>query len=632
MAQRKNQKQPQTDLFGSPIEEPEPDLDTYISPEMEHYREYVQGYTVEQLHQIRKCLGFEFKRGDKNALVSATLGFLSLLGEEQQFNKWFDSLPSYLSLALEEATFKGFIDAGMVETAAGRPILKGDRVYYYDDYRTIRPDVRLGVFDLYRRYDRTLLVLQPLFRLLLSSWLPAPSGYLASPCAEQAGEGWSAAETMSESMPLLLKSLGQLLADYWKRDKTLRRGLNKTDVKELRKSSAFPSFPIAGKLGIDPIELVARFLMIDPRQLDVAGTTDIRDFIKGLVSDFFTAPESGEVLSGYTAIDSSFEFSALCPHLSGSRGSRRYSSVFSAYPAARYIFQTLITMMAKSGAWFNVNEIAESIRMQPITFTIFWNSYGSSEILLKGEALDLPEGPIEPNDWENGFTPDVYLEHYLITIPLLKSYCYLMAALGLLEIEETAPAKLLTKKGKLIPISPAEALTRARITGFGAWCLGASEEKPELREVRYEAIADRELPLVTYRGQSLECKVFLERIGDPIGEDRFRMSEARFIRDCTSKADIDRRIAEFHRLIADEPAAHWEELFSRVQERARLFEDEEPCVMIKLPDDRELRRAFLEDKKLASLVVRAEGARIVVREQNYRKLRKALEEYGVLKG
>ena len=142
----------------------------------------------------------------------------------------------------------------------------------------------------------------------------------------------------------------------------------------------------------------------------------------------------------------------------------------------------------------------------------------------------------------------------------------------------------------------------------------------------------QELPLVTCRGQSLECKVFLERIGDPIGEDRFRISEASFIRDCTSPEDIERRIGEFHRLIAKDPAEHWEELFSRIRERARLFEQEEDCVMIQLPEDRELRRLFLEEKKLASLVLRAEGGRIVVKRKNYKKLRKALEAYGVLKG
>ena len=54
--------------------------------------------------------------------------------------------------------------------------------------------------------------------------------------------------------------------------------------------------------------------------------------------------------------------------------------------------------------------------------------------------------------------------------------------------------------------------------------------------------------------------------------------------------------------------------------------------MIHLPEDRELCRLFIEEKKLASLVVLAEGGRIVVKQRNYKKLRKDLEAYGVLKG
>ena len=47
-----------------------------------------------------------------------------------------------------------------------------------------------------------------------------------------------AEETLSESMPLLLKAIDQLLEDQSRHEKILRRGLNKTDIKELRKSNA----------------------------------------------------------------------------------------------------------------------------------------------------------------------------------------------------------------------------------------------------------------------------------------------------------------------------------------------------------------------------------------------------------
>ncbi|MFP4564274.1 MAG: hypothetical protein ACLFRY_13300 [Spirochaetia bacterium] len=597
------------------------------------YTDLFERLTVGQLHEIRKCLGFDFKKGNKDALITAVLGFFSLLEKEEQFHRWFESLPSYLSLAIKEASFKGYIDAEQVEKAAGKSVSMGNRSYHYDYYKT-NPDLRLGIFDLYRKHDRRLLFMKPLFRKLMVSLLPPPPDYSLGPCAEQDSSGWSAAQTLSESMPLLLKSIDRFLEDRSLHEKILRRGLNKRDIKDLRKSSAFPAFPAflqeAGSV-IDPINLIARFIMIDPEQLELFRTKDVRDFIKGLITTFFTIPRSGRIVSNYLMIDSSFEFSVLCPHLSKGQGARWYHSLFHPHPPARSLFYQIITGMAESKDWFDVDEIAESIRMQALSFSILRNDYNASELFVKGEELLLPEGPVTIKSWEKGFVPDIYLTHHLITKPLLKGYCCLTASLGLLEIDVEEPAKLLTKNGKPAPISPCEGLTRARITPFGAWCLGISKDKPELRRVSYEAIADRELPLITYRGQSLECKVFLERIGEPIGEDRFRVTEASFIRDCRDEEDIENRIDEFHRLIAKDPAGHWEELFSRVRERARLFDHEEPCVMIQLPEERELRRLFLEDKKLSSLVVRAEGGRIVVKQENYKKLRKALEAYGVLK-
>jgi hypothetical protein len=634
------------DLFGNPIGEPSRDPAgsagpaAHISPKMEEYREFFESFTVEKLQRIRLCLGFEFKKGNKAALVSAALGFFSLLEETVRFQEWFESLPSYLSRALEEASFSGHIEADLVEEMAGEPVLVETRYSYYERYQ-INPDLRLGIFDLYGNYDRKLLFLTPIFRKLMATMLPKPSHYTINRCAEQDAGGWSAAETISESMPLLLRSIGQLLQDKSNHEKILRRGINKREIRELRMSSAFPSFPLGAKTGTDPIDLITRFLMIDPEQLIGFGaasgtvsenTKDVRDFIKDLVTTFFVLPPSGKIISHYLLVDSSFEYSVLCPHVSKGRGPRLHRSFFNHYPPARSIFHQMLNIMAGFGGWFDVEEAIESLRMQALPFTIFRNEESAANLIVKGETLLLPEATIETDGWEKGFIPDIYLTHPLITGPLLKGYCYLMASLGLLEIREVEPEKRLVKNGKFSPVSPFEALSRVRVTPFGAWCLGTSQEKPELREAHYEAIADRELLLVTYRGQSLECKVFLERIGDPIGENRFRISEASFIRECRNEEEIEHRIGEFYRLIARDPAGHWEEFFARVRERAALFDHEEPCVMIRLPEDRELRRLFLEEKKLSSLVVRAEGGRIVVSQGNYKKLRKVLEEYGVLKG
>lgn len=613
------------------------DFEEDISPEMESYREYIDSFTVVQLQAIRECLGFDFRNGNKAALVSALLRFFSGLEDEERFQDWFQSLPPYLSRAIEETTFRGHIHAEEVEALAGQPaVLLDNQMSYYRPGR-INPGLRLGIFYLYQRYDRMLLFLDPIFRKLMAAFLPVPAEYTIRPANgpdDRSGSpsGWSAEETLSEPMPILLKSIRDLLANWKTREKILRKGLNKSQIKALRKSSMFPSFPSGGTEGPDPIELITRFIAIDPEQLAVVDKKDVRDFIKGLITTFFTIPPSRRVKSDYLRIDSGFEFQGLCPHLRKGVGPRLDRYFFDHHPSARIIIHQVLKIMARSPDWYTADSVSESIRMQALTFSIFADIENAMALVVKGDALVLPDGAIQAQYTTEGFSLDMYLYHTILTKPLVNGYLYLMASLGIVEIEEVEPDRILIRKGVAFPISPFDGLHRVRVTPFGAWCLNVSREKPELNQVQYEAIADRELPLITYRGQSVECKVYLERIGTPIGADRFRISEASFIRNSRSLKEIEQRISDFHRLIAHDPAPHWEALFARIRDRARLFDHQESCIMIRLPEDQALRRLFLEEKKISSLVVRAEGGRIVVTNSDYTRLRKILEEYGVLRG
>lgn len=615
------------DSSGNPSPEPPAKPSTYVSPRMQKHWDAVELLTVEQLRAARDCFGFEFAKGNKATMVASTLAFLSDLEKEDALQRWLSSLPPYLAAAIRDAAFSGYASADDVERAAGVPIHKANGWYR----ETLNPDLRLGLFSLHESHGRRLLFLHPVFRTILSQLLPKPPGYAIQPAAEQNVSGWSAVDTLSESMPLLLKAIDRLLTDRANSQKVVRRGLTKRAMTDMRKGSDFPQFPMGAQTGVDPIELITRFVANDPDKLFDARGEDVRDLIRELVNTFLTIPKSGRVISLYFPVNSNFEFSVLCPHLSRTRGGKTYQSPFHPHPPARTAFYNLVTTMAQDELWYDIHEVAESLRLQDTPFGILRASHGASHIHLKGEHLTLPDGTVESDPWDMWFVPDAYLQHHILARPLLKGYCYLMAALGLLEIREEEPQKLLEKRGKVTPVSPFDGLTHTRITPFGAWCLGASTEKPALRAVSYEAIADRELPLVTYRGHSLECRVFLEQIGDPIGEDRFRVTEASFARDCENDKALGRRVDEFHRLISPEPAPHWEELFARVRRRAQLFNTQQSCVMIQLPDDPTLRRLFLEDKTLSSLVVRAEGGRIVVVQENYPKLRKALEAHGVLR-
>lgn len=603
----------------------------FISPEIEPYRQTLELYTLDDLKLIYRTLGFPPWKKKKTDLVLEILSFLSFEGKEAVFQAWFDSLPRYLSRAIGEAAFQGFVPAATLEPLVDQPIVVKDKrsYYYYGDFEHLNPELRLDLFSLYQNYEQRLLFMKEPFRDICSRWLPKPEGYTAGPVGEDLHPGWDAAGTLSESMPLLLEALSEIFESDERLDKVLRRGLNKTDIKNLRRVSAYPEFPEAGKLGADPINLIARFMLIDPKASHFTRKKDIRDHVRSLITAFLDVPSSGRVVSYYYHLGSNYEFSALAVWITRKPGSGRYLN-FMPFPPSRIIFRQILRKVAGSGSWFSLDDLTESLRLQGAFFHFCNDRSYINEIYLKGDDLSLPEGAVHSDRWDPLFFPDPFLEHSLIVKPLLKAYCYLMASLGVLQIREERPDTPVKLRGKDVPISPYDGLTHIRTTPFGAWCLGFSAEKPELAAVEYEAIADSELLLVTYRGSSQECRAFLELVGTPLGEERFRITEGSFIRGCNDPAEIEKRIETFHRLICPEPAGHWLELFTRVRQGAALFLPAEECVMVQLPANPDLRRLFIDDPKIARLVTRAEGGRIVVRSGDYKKLRKALEGYGFL--
>jgi hypothetical protein len=224
--------------------------------------------------------------------------------------------------------------------------------------------------------------------------------------------------------------------------------------------------------------------------------------------------------------------------------------------------------------------------------------------------------------------------HYRFTIlikPLLKAYCYLFGALGLLEITQKTPEEnIVTMRDKSEPVSIYNSIDAVRITELGKWCLGVSNERPERVEEKYEAIADKELLLVTVHGTSLERKLYLDRIGVRLDEDRWRISPESFIKDCKDEDDIKARVEQFKTLIDNKPAPHWEALFSGAVSRADLFSRSVfNASVFDLGDNIELLNDLLEDSELSGCAMRAEGRLLVVPSKSMRKFLDLLARHGI---
>jgi hypothetical protein len=608
----------------------------------------------------RLFLGVKPKVLNKAGLVSAVSAAASFKNEKG-FRDWFFGLPELTRNLLHRLAFDYYIPVEKLEKELELSLARKISDYYWDEKWAFHEELGISFLHLHTQYKKAFVVLPYSLRTILVDWLVSPPELSLENCTfdgEAAGPVWDNSAGASDSLPLLFDALADFLGRTKPPESPFRciRGFKKSDAEKLRDSSAFKPFDVpavlpetgeqktrgrpsagirAGDLVPDSADLTARFILA-MKNFSPVRPKDGQGEIKNLVSAFFG------VMSQYKNYVNppdrhSLEYNVLFDHVSKySDYSLRYEGEL---PYSRKIFQDIIVFCAKDGRTFDADKIAGLIYRKAQNFSFYFND---TERYLKYKAGGITVGDTTYISYGNDFYPHGILEYYLLTGPLLKAYCYLFAALGLLEISQTAPPLIRIQNEKKRPISPYDSLKSFRVTEFGKWCLGLTEKRPERPKAEYQAIADKELFLVTVQGNSLERTVYLDKIGRKLGSqaekgsrsesgtDRWRVSPDSFISGCADKEQIEDRIAKFKALIDPAPAPHWLALFEKALSRAGLFDRPLDSVLVyQLPADRGLAEELLRDTELRSLVHRAEGGFLVVPERNRKKFFTLLNVHGI---
>lgn len=584
-----------------------------LASELSHFR-------LEDLKLMHYALTGTDIKGSKKADLAMAIARLVTWKDAEEFSAFFSRLPPELQDGLLQGTFHQFVDIKALEKKYKIQIIKAhDGHSYYYEFKFV-PQTRFGLFLI---FDEDTLRLPPQFMQIFSRFLPKPNGYDAVPLQKSPAASWSMEPAIFESMPLAIEALATKLNSF-RRGDLPRKGLLKSEIKACLAASGFGNFPVASRHGLDAIEMFARFIAcFVPGK--IARPAEPDQFMKDTVCKFLKEPGTAGTRTGYDG--SSFEMWCLTDHLQRKPGNDFVASI--QVPSRRYFFETL-NAAAKTGEWYDAVGVIESILLHGnfFGFTSEQEEYYSFRI--KADAITLDGFVYEPDMYEEYIELRPPLRDRLLARPLFKAYCYLMAALGVLEIAETEPPLILQRREKMLPLSPYEGLTAFRVTGFGAWCLGVVKERPTAPNQRFEAIVDDELPIVTFKGQSLERKLFLESVGTKLGDERYRVTETSFSAGCKNVMDIETRVQNFKRLITAEPPELWQRIFAKALTKARTFVRPKSAYAFQLPPDQEFRREFLAYRTLDKLYLKGEGGVIVVMEKDYQKFCKAAETLGFM--
>jgi hypothetical protein len=566
----------------------------------------------------------------KADIIKEIAGGLCFPGLEQ-FNQWFRTLHPLAQAILARIVFEEAMPVKTLENEYGISLIEKNKVNRWSTTVYFPKELRLNYLPVYTCYGHFIVCIPFALRWMLAPWFVPPPELLLENCRADVQEPpsgaliWSNSAGAAESWPLFCDSLASLLdrMDGQERGK-ITRGLKKRDLAELRQSSGLPPFPLAGDFAPDSAELSARFVYM-MKNGQVHRPKDGQKAIYSLVEAFFSE-ETLYPKSYYYPDRSNLEFNILIDHLS--RTSGYYLPEDKALPPSRAVFKRMLMDIAADGRRFDADRLARRLKFSGAPF-YFINTGLEESLKWKAQSLTLG-GFTYKQDYYDEFRPEGFLRYELLAKPLFKAYCFLFACLGLLEITLEDPPLPGVNRDKPCPISPYDSLKTIKITELGLWCLGMRDKAPKPPERQYEAIADKELLLVTVRGESLERKVYLDKIGRKLGEDRWRISPGSFISGCAGKKDIEDRIERFRALIDPRPAPHWISLFEKVRSRSGLFSfPEDGYLVFRLPEDRALTEELLSDRELAPVVLRAEGRLLIVPAKNERKFFTLLGEHGI---
>ena len=588
---------------------------------------YLSELKTDELKILHKYLFGKTTAMSKAEIIRVISEYLTF-PTEGRFKEWFLTLPALTRKILNYCAFTDYLPIPVLENELGISLVeKKARPYFYEADWMFKPEFNLGIFAIHVFYGCPFIIIPGFLREILRVWLiPPASGNLSECRTADQTKDWDNSLVISDILPLLYEALlnGLEGVEEFNPEKFIRNGFKKKEINELRTSTGFLPFKMEDEYAPSSVDLAARFILC-MKNFKPKRPKDGQDEIRNLVHAFFF--EKTQYSRNWIFPDRAFiEYNICLDHLSRTPG--YYMEGDEQLPASRSVFFEILMYVANDGNWFDADKLAEYIRVTGKNFE-FCDNYLESHLKVKAETFVFDNMTLT-SPYSEEFNPDGIMRYYLLVRPVFKAYCYIFAALGLLEITQETPPLVRSYRKKQYPFSLYDSLKAIRITGLGRWCLGITDKRPPKPSQEYQAIADRELFLVTVQGNSLERRVYLDKIGRHLGEDRWRISPASFITGCVNKRQITERIERFKSLIDPNPSPHWEQLFTKALVRAGLFDERCTDMLVyKLPENRELQEELLRDPEIKRIIRLVEGRMLAIAAKDSAKFYALLAEHGI---
>jgi hypothetical protein len=591
-------------------------------PRDEHRMRLKYLLTHTTLSRVRTLYRLFYPEGDATRSreeLSAVVLRVLCFEHKHVFDEWFATFTEAERILIRKLTFYKVFPAAPLEHETGERLViiekDGDRTY-----ATLAPDVRLKFLNILVTHGIVVIEMPEVMQVAFRPFLQPPEYHDPNGAIP---DGKTLVFDNTDNFPEMFRLFYEALS----RKNILQAGpsqnpfrFTKMGIRALYRESGFPRFPESGFPLPDSLIMATTFILCEENP---QATWKGGDRARYMIQRFFH-PFRPQRQSYYYYAGSYVEGLLIGSYLK----KRTYPNfeITLEQPLLRHIFFDFLASIADRESPAPMDEAFSLI----LNRGVFLFSEVSLSSYFRFKASTLTTDGVTYRSETNEMIPDSALVLELVTKPLFRAYCFVFAALGCLELTVAEPSSHATLNGEDILISPYDSLRAVRLTEFGKWCLGLTEKRPEDAAQNFEIIADSSLFYVTLHGESVERRIFLDKIGNKIGDERWTINAASFLNGCAGKADINERVQKFRVLVDASPAEHWEAFFSQLKKNASILEEKTGEFLVyRFSPDKETRAALLADDEFRRVARFAEDNLLLVARSDRQKFFAALADRGI---
>lgn len=311
-----------------------------------------------------------------------------------------------------------------------------------------------------------------------------------------------------------------------------------------------------------------------------------------------------------------FTLGVLLPYVKGIKKSKLESSNY------RYVISHITSLLRdyNDKNWLSVDSLIMNLRTM--------DSQAEDHFMLISEYyiddMNLRNGFIE-NKGESRYIHPGNMVHQL-SEPFVKAVLFALSTLGIVETAYREPQAGDT--------SPYDGLQYVRVTNLGKYAMGLTDHY-------MPPCVDDQSPAFELDDQRLFIRVLNEKspfvqllsdYADSITPSLYSVSYESFLRNCSTRFDVERKVKMFCQYISASQPQIWQRFFTDVQKRCNPFGiPNDNYTLLTIPRDNvDLQRLVLSEPSVRRYVLKAENYMLLVKTSDMDNLTKAMKKLGYL--